>query len=116
MATLEETTYYRVDDLDGTEEVGNVKLETIRFAIDGKEYEIDLRSANANKLRRALAPFLKAARKAGPSKSAASRRSPSGRRGSKEDYSRADVREWTASSSGKAALKKAGLSAPGPRG
>jgi hypothetical protein len=116
MATLEETVSYRVDDLDGTEEAGNVKLETIRFAIDGTEYEVDLRAANANKLRKALAPFVKVARTAGKSGGTASRRARGGRAGVKEDYSRADVREWAATAGGKAALKSAGVKAPGDRG
>jgi hypothetical protein len=62
MATHTETITYRTDDLDGTEESGSVKLENVRFAIDGTEYEIDLRAKNANDLRKALAKFVKAAR------------------------------------------------------
>jgi hypothetical protein len=53
--------------------------ETIRFAFGGAEYEIDLTAKNATAFRKALAPFLEHARKAGrsqprrPDRNAASR-------------------------------------------
>ena len=49
-----------IDDLDGQE-----ADETVEFGIDGKSYEIDLSSANAGKLREALAEFVSSARRAG---------------------------------------------------
>ena len=49
-----------VDDLDGGE-----ADETVTFALDGKSYEIDLTAANAEKLRKSLAEFVKSGRKAG---------------------------------------------------
>ncbi|MCC3766486.1 Lsr2 family protein [Streptomyces sp. UNOC14_S4] len=49
-----------VDDLNGKE-----ADETVVFALDGKSYEIDLTTANADKLRGALADFVKSARKTG---------------------------------------------------
>lgn len=48
------------DDYDGGE-----ADETVSFALDGAEYEIDLSSANAAELRNALAPWLSHARKVG---------------------------------------------------
>jgi nucleoid-associated protein Lsr2 len=48
------------DDLDGTP-----AQETLRFAISGAEYEIDLSSKNAARLRAQMAPFIEHARKAG---------------------------------------------------
>jgi len=56
-----------VDDLDGGE-----AEETVSFGIDGATYEIDLSGENAAKLRAALEPFIKAARKA-PTKRGATR-------------------------------------------
>ncbi|MDQ4490784.1 Lsr2 family protein [Sinomonas sp. ASV486] len=50
-----------VDDLDGTP-----AAETVRFALDGRHYEIDLSTANAARLREALAGFAGAARRQGP--------------------------------------------------
>jgi hypothetical protein len=47
------------DDIDGDE-----ATETIAFGLDGKSYEIDLNPANAKKLRKALAPYMHAGRKA----------------------------------------------------
>ncbi len=49
-----------VDDLDGSEAV-----ETVSFAIDGRDYEIDLSSKNATKLRDVLAPYVGHARRGG---------------------------------------------------
>lgn len=49
-----------VDDLDGGE-----AAETVTFGIDGKNYEIDLSSGNADKLRHSLAKFVAAARRPG---------------------------------------------------
>ncbi|GAA0476664.1 Lsr2 family protein [Streptomyces stramineus] len=46
------------DDIDGGE-----AAETVTFGLDGKSYEIDLNTANAKKLRVALAPYLEAGRK-----------------------------------------------------
>ncbi|MCZ7415333.1 MULTISPECIES: histone-like nucleoid-structuring protein Lsr2 [unclassified Streptomyces] len=46
------------DDLGGGE-----AAETVTFGLDGKSYEIDLNTANAKKLRGALAPYVRAGRK-----------------------------------------------------
>ena len=51
-----------IDDIDGSEAEG-----TVRFALDGAEYEIDLSAEHAQALRDALAPFVAAARRAGGS-------------------------------------------------
>lgn len=65
-----------IDDLDGStlEEGDGV---TLRFALEGRSYEIDLSDANAAKLRDALAPFIAAARltsgTASPTRSRAAR-------------------------------------------
>lgn len=47
------------DDIDGKE-----ADETIRFGLDGHFYEIDLTAHNGTALREALAPYIRAARKA----------------------------------------------------
>ncbi|GHF63273.1 Lsr2 family protein [Streptomyces mashuensis] len=49
-----------VDDLDGGE-----ADETVTFALDGKSYEIDLNTKNADKLRASLQDYVKAARRTG---------------------------------------------------
>jgi hypothetical protein len=48
------------DDFDGGQ-----ADETVAFGLDGSEYEIDLSSGNAAKLRDALAPWVASARKTG---------------------------------------------------
>lgn len=56
-----------VDDLDGSviENGGS----TVRFALEGRQYEIDLSSSNAERLRSALAPFIAAGRAASGTRS-----------------------------------------------
>ena len=56
---------YMVDDLDQSE-----AAETVTFAIDSIQYELDLSPANAGKLRDALAPWVAHARKTGSRRSA----------------------------------------------
>ena len=58
-----------IDDIDGGEAEG-----TVRFGLDGREYEIDLSTKNAAALRKALAKYVDAARRIpgtsrGPSRS-----------------------------------------------
>jgi hypothetical protein len=73
-----------VDDVDGTE-----AEETVTFALDGVTYEIDLSSANADKLRDALATWVGHARRSGGTRKAARNGGGGGR---KRDL--AQVREW----------------------
>ena len=48
------------DDLDG-----GPAVETVRFAVGGADYEIDLNKKNAAAFRKKLAPFIEHARRAG---------------------------------------------------
>jgi Lsr2 len=48
------------DDIDGSNAV-----ETVRFALDGVEWEIDLSERNANRLRNSLSDFISHGRKVG---------------------------------------------------
>jgi hypothetical protein len=57
-----------VDDLDGSVGEG---VTTVGFALDGRSYEIDLNSGNAEKLRASLAQFIAAARRQRPGRAAA---------------------------------------------
>ena len=69
------------DDIDGS-----AAAETVRFALDGVEWEIDLSERNANRLRNSLSDFIAHGRKV------------SGKRGSKPaSSSQTDtktVRKW----------------------
>ena len=75
-----------IDDLDGCAAEG-----TVRFGLDGTEYEIDLNAKHAQELRDALARYAGAARRVGGT----ARRSARGaRRGSASGLNSTEVREW----------------------
>ena len=75
-----------VDDLDGSAAEG-----TVRFALDGTGYEIDLNTDHAQALRDALAPYISAGRQAG---SATRRPVRTGRKASANGLNSTEVREW----------------------
>ena len=75
-----------IDDIDGSAAEG-----TVRFALDGAEYEIDLNVKHAEALRKALAKYVDAARR---SSGAARRPARSGRRASASGVNTTEVREW----------------------
>ena len=73
-----------IDDIDGAEAAG-----TVRFGLDGTEYEIDLSAAHGDELRKALEQYLAHARRtAGTARSAARSRLGSAA------VDTAKVREW----------------------
>ena len=61
-----------IDDIDGGPAEG-----TVRFALDGTDYEIDLSTVHSEELHKVLAGYVAHARKA----SGSARRGPRGRRG-----------------------------------
>jgi hypothetical protein len=65
-----------IDDFDGTPLTG---VSTTTFALGGVQYEIDLGPENAQKLRDALEPFIKAGRRVGGGAKAAPRSRGAGR-------------------------------------
>jgi hypothetical protein len=73
-----------IDDLDGGE-----AADTVRFGLDGTEYEIDLSAAHSEELREALERYVAHARRAGGTAKSAAR----SRRGSAA-LDTAAVREW----------------------
>jgi hypothetical protein len=75
-----------IDDLDGTEADG-----TVRFSLDGTEYEIDLNANHTQQLREALAPYVGAARRV-----SGSTRRPArpGRRPQASGPNTTEVRAW----------------------
>lgn len=54
-----------VDDLDGTA-LDAATGDTIRFGLDGRNYEIDLSDENAAALRETLRPYVDAGRRSVP--------------------------------------------------
>jgi hypothetical protein len=73
-----------INDLDGGKSDG-----TVRFGLDGTEYEIDLSAAHSEELRKALGQYLARARRAGGTARTAART----RRGSGA-VDTGKVREW----------------------
>jgi len=51
-----------VDDLDGS---SSEDISTVKFGLDGAEYEIDLSEANAERLRKSFAEYAAAGRRVG---------------------------------------------------
>lgn len=74
-----------IDDIDG----GDAD-ETVSFALDGTSYEIDLASANAARLREALAPYVGHARKVGAARRGGGAKKSAG-------TNTREVREWARS-------------------
>jgi hypothetical protein len=75
-----------IDDLDGSAAEG-----TVRFGLDGTEYEIDLNAEHAQALRDALTRYISAARRVG---SSARRPVRSGRKAPANGLNTTEVREW----------------------
>ena len=75
-----------IDDIDSSAAEG-----TVRFGLEGAEYEIDLNAKHAQQLRDALAAYIKAGRRVsgGPRRPARG-----GRRGSPSGLNTTEVREW----------------------
>jgi hypothetical protein len=88
MATV--TRRYLIDDLDGSQE----DVHTVRLALDGTNYEIDLSASNAGRLREKLGRFVDAASPAKAVPSAPAKRR--GKEGSHRDQIQA-IRAWAKS-------------------
>jgi hypothetical protein len=74
-----------IDDIDGGAAEG-----TVRFALDGTDYEIDLNAEHTEELRNSLASYVSHARKVG----GVARRASRGRRSNTDAIDTAKVREW----------------------
>ena len=77
-----------IDDLDGSAADG-----TVRFGLDGTEYEIDLNAEHAQALRDALSRYVQAARRAG----GGARRAARGGRRTAGGVDSTEVRVWAKS-------------------
>lgn len=77
-----------VDDLNG-----EVAQETVRFGVDGTEYEIDLTTENADRLRSTLSQYVEKARKARTGRrNQGGQQSPSTNRNKRENTQQ--IRQW----------------------
>ncbi|MGW7671490.1 histone-like nucleoid-structuring protein Lsr2 [Streptomyces sp. NPDC054775] len=77
-----------VDDLDGGE-----ANETVTFALDGKTYEIDLTTSNADKLRGLLDAYVKGGRRTGGRASGGRGKARAAASGGSQDDT-AQIRAW----------------------
>ncbi|MQA27406.1 MAG: Lsr2 family protein [Micromonosporaceae bacterium] len=84
----QKTVTYLVDDLEGGD-----AAETVKFGLDGVDYEIDLSEKNATALRDSVARFVAAGRRIGRTtgKQAVSR--PRGQASTDREQNKA-IREW----------------------
>jgi len=78
-----------VDDLDGSDAV-----ETVSFALDGVDYEIDLSEQHAGDLRNALSLYVGHARRTGGRRKSSSSSGSKRAGGSSDGPSAADIRTW----------------------
>jgi hypothetical protein len=105
MAT--KTTVTLEDDLDG-----GPADETLRFAIGGAEYEIDLSVKNARAFRRQLAPFISHARRAGRGQHRRPARTAAGRQRSGTIRARAKDKEFPSAHAGASQRTSCGSTKP----
>lgn len=79
-----------VDDLDGSE-----ADETVDFALDGAQYQIDLSQDNAERLREVFGEFISAARRSGRKRGPGRPRGGTGGRSATADREQNQaIREW----------------------
>lgn len=90
LAMAQRTVVLFEDDLDGGEAAG-----TVRFSLDGVDYEIDLSESNAAALRAALDPFVQSGRRVGGRASTARAARPHAGGATKSDPAQlAAIRDW----------------------
>ena len=78
-----------IDDIDGGAAEG-----TVRFALDGTEYEIDLNAKHSDELRSALGKYVTHARKVGGSARRAGRAAGRAGRGAGSSLNTTEIRNW----------------------
>ncbi len=78
-----------IDDIDGGEAEG-----TVRFALDGTEYEIDLSAEHSDELRSALGKYVTHARKTGSAARRGGRAPGLAGRAARPALNTTEVRSW----------------------
>jgi hypothetical protein len=78
-----------IDDIDGGAAEG-----TVRFALDGTEYEIDLNARHTEELRSALGKYVSHARKVGGGARRGGRVAGRGGRGAGPALNTTEIRNW----------------------
>jgi hypothetical protein len=78
-----------IDDIDGGAAEG-----TVRFALDGTDYEIDLNAKHTEELRSALGKYVTHARKVGGSARRVGRTAGRASRGAGSSLNTTEIRNW----------------------
>lgn len=78
-----------IDDIDGGEAEG-----TVRFALDGTDYEIDLNAKHTEELRSALGTYVEHARKVSTAARRGGRGAGKGGRGAGSSLNTTEIRNW----------------------
>jgi nucleoid-associated protein Lsr2 len=78
-----------IDDIDGGAAEG-----TVRFALDGTEYEIDLNARHSEELRSAIGKYVTHARKVGGGARRAGRAAGRTSRGAGSSLNTTEIRNW----------------------
>ena len=78
-----------IDDIDGGAAEG-----TVRFALDGTEYEIDLNAKHSKELRSALGKYVPHARKMGSAARRGGRAAGRASRGASPALNTTEIRHW----------------------
>jgi hypothetical protein len=78
-----------IDDIDGGAAEG-----TVRFALDGTDYEIDLNAKHSDELRSAIGKYVTHARKVGGSARRAGRGAGRAGRGAGSSLNTTEIRNW----------------------
>lgn len=84
------------DDLDG-KAIAEGKGETVRFGVDGQDYEIDLGEKNAQALRDIVGKYAAAGRRVGGGSRGGGRTRSTSSRSGNRDYDPKAVRAWAES-------------------
>jgi hypothetical protein len=90
LTVAQRTVVQLTDDLDG-KRIAEGKGETVRFGVDGQEYEIDLSEKNAQTLRGVVGKYVAAGRRVGGGSRGGRSRGSSART---RDYDPKAVRAW----------------------
>jgi hypothetical protein len=78
-----------VDDIDGSD-----AIETVSFALDGVDYEIDLSEQHASELRNAVSTYVGHGRRTGGRRRSGKRGSAAPATSSEDGATAAEIRSW----------------------
>jgi hypothetical protein len=89
MTVARKVQVHLLDDIDGAQ-----ADETLKFALDGTNYEIDLSTKHADKLRRSLEKYVQSARRVGRGHMATATRGRPGAPARSDRVQNQAIRDW----------------------